>query len=576
MKKTGAWLVRYALEQIGITHTFGIPGVHNTEIYDELNSSEMITPILVTHEGWGAFMADAVSRTSRHTGCIVVVPAAGITHAASGIGEAGLDGIPMLVISGGIRNDLPFRYQLHDVDQHALLAPITKKTVLVSRHDDVVPVLFEAHRIATSGEPGPVYVEIPVNISLYAGEVESLPEYHSDLPKRLPADEFIEQAAELLLAAERPGLFLGWGAVDALNQTLAIAELLDAPVATTLQGLSAFPACHPLHTGMGTGSHAVPAATNAFAYGDCMLAVGTRFSEICTGSFGIAPPKNLIHVDINPAVFNANYPATVALEGDSTAVLTALLHALRRKKGRATTSNVRMRIAADKAAYRAEWLAHNSGDRVNPAVFFGALRAQLPDNAVVVADDGNHTFLTAELMPINRTRGFISPTDFNSMGYCVPATIGAKLVNPDVPVVGIVGDGALLMSGLELITATTHGIGCVIFVFSDGELSQISQAQSLPYNRKTCTLLGNIRVRGIAEATGAHFLPLARNGGVAAVIAEALNVARSGMPVLVDVNIDYSKSTRFTKGIMSTNLKRIAARDKVRIVSRALVRKVTG
>ena len=124
MKKTGAWLVRYALEQIGVKYTFGIPGVHNTEIYDELNQSDLIQPVLVTHEGGAAFMADAVSRTSPHIGTLLIVPAAGITHAASGIGEAFLDGIPMLVICGGIRTDLDKKYQLHDIDQHALLAPI--------------------------------------------------------------------------------------------------------------------------------------------------------------------------------------------------------------------------------------------------------------------------------------------------------------------------------------------------------------------------------------------------------------------------------------------------------------------
>lgn len=127
MNKTGAWLVRYALEQIGVRYTFGIPGVHNTEIYDELNSSDSIIPMLVTHEGCGAFMADAISRTSDSIGTLLIVPAAGVTHAASGIGEAFLDGVPMLVIAGGVRSDSQFKYQLHDMDQHALLKPITKK-----------------------------------------------------------------------------------------------------------------------------------------------------------------------------------------------------------------------------------------------------------------------------------------------------------------------------------------------------------------------------------------------------------------------------------------------------------------
>ena len=141
MKKTGAWLVRYALEQSGIKYTFGIPGVHNTELYDELNNSDTINPILVTHEGHGAFMADAISRTNKYTGTMVIVPAAGVTHATSGIGEASLDGIPMLIISGGVRSDSDFDYQLHDMDQHALLAPITKATFKVDNHQEIVPTI---------------------------------------------------------------------------------------------------------------------------------------------------------------------------------------------------------------------------------------------------------------------------------------------------------------------------------------------------------------------------------------------------------------------------------------------------
>jgi acetolactate synthase-1/2/3 large subunit len=151
MKKTGAWLTVYALEQIGIKHTFGIPGVHNTEIYDELNKSSLIKPILVTHEGGGAFMADAISRTTDGLGCLVIVPAAGMTHALSGIGEAYLAGIPLLVISGGIRTDTGKSYQLHDIDQHAILSGITKKSLKAEKHEDIVPMIYEAYETALSG-----------------------------------------------------------------------------------------------------------------------------------------------------------------------------------------------------------------------------------------------------------------------------------------------------------------------------------------------------------------------------------------------------------------------------------------
>ena len=577
MKKTGAWLVRYALEQIGVQFTFGIPGVHNTEIYDELNKSEQIHPILVTHEGGAAFMADAISRTSATIGTILIVPAAGVTHAASGIGEAFLDGIAMLVISGGIRTDSDKTYQLHEVDQHALLAPITKKTYKVETHEELVPSIYEAYRIATEGEPGPVFVEVPVNLQLFPGEVSKLLPFTATRERADLDLDAIQRAAQALYASKQPGLFVGWGAVHASAESVRVAEFLNAPVATTLQGLSAFPANHALHTGMSFGRAAVPAAENAFKDCDCMLAVGTRFSEIATGSFGVSPPENLLHIDINPAVFSANYPASITIEGDSKAVMYELIRALEALgEPKPDNGQLKAAIRKDKNAYVEEWFKHDSKDRVNPARFFVELRKQLEDDAIIVADDGNHTFLTAELMPIHNARGFISPTDFNCMGYCVPAVTAAKLVNPDKQVVGIVGDGAFLMTCMETLTAASLDAGGVYFVFSDGELSQISQAQEIPYNRKTCTVLQPMKIAGIAEATGCEFVAIKDDSGIAAGIKDALAHAAKNKPVIVDVNIDYSKRTRFTKGIVKTNLGRFSAANKIRFIGRALIRKVTG
>jgi acetolactate synthase I/II/III large subunit len=578
MNRTAASLLREALENLGVRHTFGIPGVHNTEIYDELEKSPQVTPVLVTHEGGGAFMADAVSRTGTGLGTLVIVPAAGVTHAASGIAEAFLDGIPMLVIAGGVRRDTGRRYQLHDLDQHAMLRPITKGTWLVQRHADVIATIYEAVRVATSGEPGPVFVEIPVDLQLMTGEPGTTPVRPVGLEPeaRCTAGE-IEQAARILAGAKAPGIFVGWGAVDASRVVAQIAERLGAPVATTLQGLSAFPGNHPLHAGFCLGRAAVPAAENAFRDCDALLAVGTRFAEIATGSFGYEPPANLVHVDINPAVFSANYAAKVALEGDAAAVLGRLLAALpAMPEGGARREAVEARIASDKSAYLDEWLAHDTNGRVNPARFFQALRRRLADDATVVVDDGNHTFLAAELMPIHSPRGFLSPTDFNCMGYCVPATIGAKFARPGAQVVGIVGDGAFRMTGLELATATAHRLGVVVFVFSDGELAQISQAQEIPYNRKTCTVLGPLDVGGVARATGAAFVSIAGDGDLECGLDEAFAAAATGRPVLVDVAVDYTKRTRFTDGIVKTNLARFDLGTKTRFIGRALWRRVTG
>jgi len=577
MQKTAARLAREALEQLGIRFTFGIPGVHNTELYDELGASESITPVLVAHECGGAFMADAISRTGAGIGALAIVPAAGVTHAASGIGEAFLDGIPMLVIAGGVRRDLGRAYQLHDMDQHALLAPITKARWRIARHADVMPVLHEAYRVATSGEPGPVFVEIPVDLQLMPGDAGERTVFTpAPAPGHAAATEDIARAARLLRAARNPAIFCGWGAVDATAELIAIAELLGAPVSTTLQGLSAFPGNHRLHAGFALGPAAVPAVENSFRDCDAMLAVGTRFAEIPTGSYGWDPPENLVHVDINPRVFNANYPAAVALEGDARVLLQQLRDALGPVPESARAGAVSAAIAKDKRAYREAWLAHDSKGRVNPQRFFTALRARLPDDGIVVADDGNHTFMVAELMPIHAPRAYFSPSDFNSMGYCIPAVIGAKLARPERMVVGIVGDGAARMTGLEMATAVAQKAGVAWFIFSDGELAQIAQAQETPYNRKTCTVLPELDVEGLARANRVGFLALREDADIDRVVGEALDSAARGNPVVVDVRIDYSKRTRFTEGVIRTNLKRFGLADQARLIGRALWRRISG
>src|SRR5215475_12967650 len=367
MKRTGAWLTVYALEQIGARFTFGIPGVHTTELYDALNNSNRITQVLVTHEGGASFMADAVGRLSDSIGVLTVVPAAGLTHAASGIGEAFLDGVPMLVLSGGPRTDTGHRYQLHQMDTHKFMSGLTKATFRVTRHEDVVPTLFKAYSIATSGEPGPVFVELPVDVLLMTGEIAELPQFQPERAAPFKADEEIARAVALLANARHPCIFAGWGTRDATAELVRLAEWLQAPVATTLQGLSVFPASHPLHVGFGFGASAVPAAQNAFKDCDCMVAIGTRFAEIATGSFGAKVPENLIHIDINPDVFGANFPAKVGIAGDAKAVLTALLKELEAKAPRRPqAAALCARIAKDKAAYRESWYRNDASGIVNP------------------------------------------------------------------------------------------------------------------------------------------------------------------------------------------------------------------
>ena len=193
-----------------------------------------------------------------------------------------------------------------------------------------------------------------------------------------------------------------------------------------------------------------------------------------------------------------------------------------------------------------------------------------------MVDDGNHTYLTAELMPILNAKSAIVPTDFNAMGYSVPAAIGAKLARPDVPVNCIVGDGCFRMTCMEIITATQHRLGVVYYVFCDGELSQIAQTQEIPYNRKPCTVLAPVQLDGVAHAVGAAYFKIASDADLRGEIAAANAAAAKGQPVIVEVNVDYSKRTAFTEGVVKTNFKRFIRSEQVRAVTRALRRRITG
>jgi len=578
MKKTGAWLARYALEQVGVRWTFGIPGVHNTELYDELNESATITPILVTHEGCGAFAADAVSRVADGAtiGALALVPAAGLTHAASGIGEAMLAGVPMIVLTGGIRRDTGHRYQLHEIDQLAIAKVLTKAAYRVLRTQDVVPTIFEAVRIALTGEPGPVLVELPLDVLLFPGPAGELPTWERPQPPSFDDPGGIARAAQLLSAARRPGIFVGWGGRGAAAVLARIAEHLEAPVATTLQGLASFGHDHPLHAGFGFGRSAVPAARKAFADCDCLLAVGTRFAEIATGSYGVRVPPQLIHADINPAVFHANYPAAVTLAGDASMVMERLLLELARRPAPNHGRGVAAQIAADKAAYYQAWIAHDCGGRVNPARFFAELRRQTAPDAIVAVDDGNHTYLTAELFSIPAGGKLIVPTDFNAMGYAVPAALGAQLAHPGRQTIAIVGDGAFLMTCMEIVTAVSLRLGIIYYVFHDGELAQIAQAQRLPYRRAPCSKIGEIDFQALAAATGAAWVPIADDTALAAGIAQARSLAAGHRPVVVEVAIDYSKASAFTTGAIRTNFGRFSLAQKARMLARMVARTLTG
>src|SRR5262249_37833175 len=248
-------------------------------------------------------------------------------------------------------------------------------TFRIDRHADIVATLFQAYDVASSEEPGPVFVEIPLNVQASAGEVPKLPTYSVPPTRKSVPAAAVDDAAKLVAEAQHPGLFVGWGARDAPSQLRELAEYLQAPVSTTLQGLSVFPGDHPLHAGFGFGPASVPSARAAFRDCDCMIAIGVRFSEISTGSYSAIVPQGLIHFDINPNVFNATYPAKMTLAGDAAVMLDALLAAIKqRMPPRSVDQHLQALISRKKQAYRNVWYALDTPGKVNPARFFDELR----------------------------------------------------------------------------------------------------------------------------------------------------------------------------------------------------------
>lgn len=638
MRMTGGQIVVRALEDEGIPFTFGIPGTHNIELYDALADSETVRPILVTDEQSASFMADAVWRASGRLGCANLVPGAGLTHALSGIAEAFMDNVPMLVLGCGIRRDTGMAYQLHDVDQFALVRAVTKAQLRPDTGAEIYPTIRAACRIARDGAPGPVFVEIPANLYLFAHDVELRAGTDDDdtlppptaptrmrtrtrtptptptlthTPTPAPARDAhpgtiahpgttahpnttahdtsiahstpiasppdVDRAAELLRRARRPLLYLGLGAAGAGEDLVRLAERLDAPVATTFQGKGVFPESHPLFLWPGFGDAAPPFARDIAASCDATLAIGCKFGEVGTGSFGVRPPGPLIHVDVDPAVLGRNYPAELAIAGDAADFVRRLLDRLGDgppADGGLGGAALRVRIRQGHAMVWRDWLADVGGPGVTPAHLLRSLQRRFGPETVFTADSGNGTFLAVECLRVDAPGKLLAPVDYSCMGYAVPAAIGAKLARPDAPVVALAGDGAFLMTGLELMTAAEYGVAVAVIVLRDRELAQIAQFQDVALNRKVASELHDYDLARLCDGLGVECLALDSDDDVDAVLDRVAAATDAGRPIVVDCAIDYSRKTFFTRGVVRTNLLRLPWPERLRFIARAVGRKV--
>jgi len=569
MKMTGADIVVRALEDEDIPFTFGIPGTHNIELYDSLSRSAKVRPILVTDEQSASFMADGVYRSSGKLAAANVVPGAGLTHALSGIAEAYLDNVAMLVLACGIRRDTGKAYQLHAVDQMAIARPVTKAQFQIENGTDLYSTIRRACRIARTAPAGPVFVEVPaehyifrhdVNLAAYVDQADAAPTVRA-------AD--LEQARTMLSAARRPLLYLGLGSSGA--DLVALAERFEAPVATTFEGKGIFPESHPLWLWCGFGASAPPFVRKIAAGCDLTLAIGCRFSEVGTGSYGLEIPGKLVHVDIDPTVLNKNYRADLPMVADAALFVAALLDQCpaRREDG-----ELRESIRTGHAKVWSGWDAPADAERVTPPQLLKAVQQLAGPAAIYTTDSGNGTFLAVECLRLDQPHSFLAPIDYSCMGYAVPSALGAALACPGRPVVCLAGDGAFLMTGLELLTAAQLGLPLMVLLLRDRELAQIAQFQQTALGRKSCSELPDYDLPAFCRAVGVEHLLLAKNAEIDSVLRQALALTEAKRPVVVEVAIDYSRKTYFTNGVVRVNLSRLPWPDRLRMVVRALARRV--
>jgi acetolactate synthase-1/2/3 large subunit len=568
---TGADIVVRALEDEGIPFTFGIPGTHNIELYDSLARSTKVRPILVTDEQSASFMADGVARSSGMLAAANVVPGAGLTHALSGIAEAYLDGIPMLVLACGIRRDTGKSYQLHAVDQLAIARPVTKAQFLIDKGTDLYATIRRACRIARAAPAGPVFVEVPAEHYIFRHDVDL--EAYADQPDAQPtfraAD--LDQARSLLAACRRPLLYLGLGAAGAGADLVALAERLEAPVSTTFAAKGIFPESHPLWLWCGFGAAAPPFMQKIAAGCDLTLAIGCRFSEVGTGSYGLEVPGKLVHVNIDPSVLDKNYRADLAVVADAAPFIAALLTNL---PARQADPALRESIRTGHAKVWSGWEAPADAEKVTPPQLLKAAQDLVGPAAIYTTDSGNGTFLAVECLRLDRPRSFLAPIDYSCMGYAVPAALGAALACPGRPVVSLAGDGAFLMTGLELLTAAQLQLPVMVLLLRDRELAQIAQFQQTALGRKSCSELPDYDLPAFCRAVGAEYLMLARNAEIDSVLRQACALMEAKRPVVVEVAIDYSRKTYFTNGVVRVNLARLPWPDRLRMVVRALARRI--
>jgi acetolactate synthase-1/2/3 large subunit len=479
MHITGATLLLKLLERQGIATIAGIPGGASLPLYDALHASP-IRHVLARHEQGAAFIAQGMARATGRPAVCFGTSGPGATNLLTGIADAKLDSIPLVAVTGQVPRAMIGTDAFQEIDTYGLTVPITKHNYLVRSAAELLEVVPDAFRVATSGRPGPVVIDVPKDVQLEAIDVAALPEPgRPDPPPRLDPGG-LAHAAALLNDAERPVLLAGAGviAANAATALRRVAERASAPVATTLLGLGAMPHDHPLFLGM-VGMHAARCTNLVLEECDLLVGLGLRFDDRATGKAAeFCPRAQVVHVDIDPSELGKIKTPTVGLVADVGAALDALGPLLRPDPRPAW----RARATALRRAY--PLLTPDADDPCAPYGIVRHTATLLGPDAIVTSDVGQHQMWVAQAYPFTHPRQWLTSGGLGTMGFGLPAAIGAALAAPGRAVACFTGDGSLLMNIQELATLAEERTPVKVILLDNGHLGLVRQQQELFYGRR--------------------------------------------------------------------------------------------
>ncbi len=519
---TGADLVWSTLQQLGLRTVFGVPGTQTVPLYDALRHTDLRT-VLSTSELAGAFAANGYYRASGRPAALVTIPGPGTVMAATGLIEALHDSVALLHLTVRKPGKRP-PFDLQQIDMQAFAAACSKATYHLESSDDIADTIVQAWHTAQSAEPGPVIVEIDLPV------VSALtPAVHVEYRPAKPSPADTADVVSRLLAANKPLFICGQGCFGITEQFRRLIEQLHAPVIPTCSGRGILSDDHPLVVPVDYANAGWTIAQTLCNEADLILVLGAKLSHNGSAGFRLTLDKDkLIHVDASGAVLNTNYPASTAITADLRTFLPHLVKAIDTETvSRSGWTEERLNSLKTELATRIrEGLSHVSNiDGARPDTIeslFEALAEQLSDDAIVVADSGMHQIATRAYWVVRKERGLIVPSDFQSMGYGMPAAVGAALAQPDRHVVAVVGDGGMLMTGNELGVAVRERLDLTAVVFSDGYLGQIRMQQLTDSGTDQAVQLPPMELASLATGLGLSYARL--EGDLTGAIQRALSL----------------------------------------------------